>query len=116
MFGSWLNCWMATPLTSTRTLFPTSHHLDGEKPVHSSRNNREGEIRLLAWESVDTRGEGIAGNSLASPVVRLLRVRASIALQALRVRSQPLFFLSTGGKGEDIVIRSRITCSLNDLT
>ena len=111
MFGSWLNCWMATTLTETRTLLPTSHHLDCEKSVHSPRNNREGEIRPLAWESVDTRGEANAGNSLASPVVRLLRVRASFALRAL-----PCFFLSNRGKGEHIIIRSCITCSLNDLT
>ena len=43
------------------------------------------------------------------------RALACFALRALRVRSQPLF-PSTGGTSEDIVIRSRITCSLNDLT
>ena len=59
---------------------------------------------------------GISGHARQGDRRKFPRVRASFALRALRVRSQPLFFLSNGGKGEDIVIRSRITCSLNDLT
>ena len=96
VFGSWLNCWMATPVTATRTLFPTSHRLDCEKSVLSPRNNREGEMRALAWESVDTRGEGIAGipsRRLSSDSCACARLSPYYHWQSvrfeLRVRSQP---------------------------
>ena len=113
VFGSWLNYCMASPLTATRILFPTSHQVDCEKSVHSPRDNREGEKHPLAWESVDTRGEGIAGNSLASSESCAYARVSPCEPCAWEVS---LNFIRNGGTSENIVIRSRITWSLNNLT
>ena len=99
-----------------RTLFPTSHHLDSEKSVHSPRDNREGRNTRAR---VRISGHARRGDRRKFPRVACrpthARARVFRPTSLARAKSASTFSVQEE-QGEDIVIRSRITCSLNDLT